>query len=417
MASNVVTINAGSGPAARIEGDTLVLDDFRERDAQVLALVRDADDIDGVVHDCFAIGARALTAAQATTDVAVVEKAFGDMTTAFSQGLDSFAGELDAKTKELLDGEEGSLPRSFEGFKAELEELLDGTFDPDSRLSAIAKIEDVMRRAAADQVKAVRGLIDPDNEESPLGRYRSEIVKSVCDETAKVHKAVQELTTQIAVVDAKAEMFELTTKKGFTFEEALEESLVRICQPHGDIADRVGGTPGVKGRKGDFVVTLNPDDSAGKAAGYVLEAKNQQLNLRDTLREIDGAIVNREALAGIAVFAKGDQCPGDVPFQPFGNRALVVFDPNEDDDVALRLACCWARWVVRRQLGAAGDDIDLDRIGSLIDDARQALRTRSTIDRALTTSANKIGEARGHLGTLVAEVEVALAAIEGEIAA
>jgi hypothetical protein len=44
---------------------------------------------------------------------------------------------------------------------------------------------------------------------SPLGRYRSEIVKSVRDETTKVHKAVQELATQLAVSDAKAEMFEL----------------------------------------------------------------------------------------------------------------------------------------------------------------------------------------------------------------
>jgi len=34
-------------------------------------------------------------------------------------------------------------------------------------------------------------------------------------------------------------------------------------------------------------------------------------------------------------------------------------------------------------VGASSDAVDLDRIGSLIDDARQALRTRSTIDRAL----------------------------------
>jgi hypothetical protein len=410
-------IEAGIESAARIEGDTLVLDGFTERDSQVVALVEQADDPDGVVHDILVVGARALSAAQVTTDVGVVEKAFGDMASMFSAGLESFAGELETRTKELLDGEDGALPRSFEEFKAEIEKLLDGTFDPDSKRSALAKLEELMRRVTADQVKAVRRLIDPDDDESPLGRYRSEIVKSVREETAKVHEAVQELTTTLAVGEARVEMFELTTKKGFTFEEELETSLVAICQPHGDVAERVGGTPGVRGRKGDFVVTLNPEDTAGQAAGYVLEAKNQQLNLRDTLREVDGAIANRQALAGIAVFAKHDQCPGDVPFQQYGNRALVVYDASDGDDVALRLACCWARWVVRRQLGAAGDEIDLDRIGSLIEDARQALRTRSTIDRALTTSANKITEARGHLGTLVTEVEVALAAIEGEIAA
>jgi len=37
--------------------------------------------------------------------------------------------------------------------------LLDGTFDPDSKLSAVAKIEAVMRQAATEQVLAVRRLI------------------------------------------------------------------------------------------------------------------------------------------------------------------------------------------------------------------------------------------------------------------
>lgn len=274
-----------------------------------------------------------------------------------------------------------------------------------------------MRHAAAEQVKAVRRLIDPDDEESPLGRYRSEIVKSVHDETEKVHKAVQELTTQLAVDETRAEMFELTTKKGFTFEEDLEQTLITICQPLGDIAERVGGTPGVRGKKGDFKVTLNPDDTAGQDVCFALEAKNQSLNLRDALREVDQAITNREALAGIAVFAKDDQCPADTAFQPYGNRALVVYDPTNGDDLALRLACLWARWIARRQLAAGGDTIDLDRIGSLIEDARQALRTRSTIDRALTASANKITEAKNHLGALVGDVEAALAAIEGEVTA
>ena len=117
------------------------------------------------------------------------------------------------------------------------------------------------------------------------------------------------------------------------------------------------------------------------------------------------------------MFAKYDQCPGDSPFQTYGSRALVVYDPSEGSDLALRLAFAWARWVVRRQLTADADAVDLDRIGSLIDDARQGLRTQATIDRALTTSANKIGEAKTHLNSLVAEIEAALAGIESEIAA
>jgi len=418
LSSNVLPINPGGGePTATIESGELVLDGFHERDPQVLALAKEAENLDALVHDLLAVGGRALTAAQATTDVAVVEKAFGDMTSTFTRGLDDFTDELEVKTKELLDGDDGALPRSFGEFKANLEELLGDTFDPDSKQSVIATFEQVMRNSTVDHLKAMRALIDPDNDESPLGRYRSEIVKSVEKETAKLQKAVDELKTQLAVDETKARMFELTTKKGFTFEDELEASLIEICQPHGDIAERVGGTPGARGKKGDFQINLNPDDSAGQDVCFTLEAKNQQKSLRDILKELDGCIANRGALAGIAVFAKHEQCPGESPFQAYGNRALVVFDPNEQTDLALRLAVAWGRWVVRRQLSADTDSIDLDRIGSLIDCARQAMRTQSTIDRALTTSANKIGEAKGHLASLVAGVEAVLASIEGEIAA
>lgn len=417
MASNVLPIQSEGDEPARVENNELVLENFRERDPHVVGLAKDAENVEALVHDLFAIGGRAMTAAQATTDVAIVEKAFSEMTSSFTTGLDKFSADLEEKTTELLDEEAGALPRSLEDFKTNLEELLGDAFDPDSKKSVISLFEQVMRRVGIEQVKAVRSLIDPESEESPLGRYRSEIVKTVEKEAAKLQAAVEELKKQLAVDEARAEVFDLTTKKGFTYEDELEAELVQICHPHGDIAERVGGTSGARGKKGDFTVVINPEDCSGQEVCFTVEAKNQQLSLRDTLKELDRCIANRGAFAGIAVFAKHEQCPGEGPFQTYGNRALVVYDPHDQSDLALRLAIAWARWVVRRQLATNTDSVDLDRIGSLIDSARQALRTQSTIDRALTTSANKIGEAKGHLASLVADVEAALASIESEIAA
>jgi hypothetical protein len=50
-------------------------------------------------------------------------------------------------------------------------------------------------------------------------------------------------------------------------------------------------------------------------------------------------------------------------------------------------------------------------------DSRRSTPVGFTINRALSTSAKKINEARNHLGSLVAELEAALAGIESEIAA
>jgi len=403
-------------PRARLTGEILVLTHFHERDPQVVSLARDAEDLESLVHDCLAIGARALSAARTTTDVAVIDKAFGEMSAAFSRAIEGFTGDLDQRTAALLDDENGSLPTTLAEFRTEIGQLLDGTFDPTSKASALAKLEEVMRRSATEQVKAVRALIDPDNDESPIARYQRQLVKTVERETARVQKAVEDLKTQLVADEVRSEMHQRSTQKGFTFEDAIEHTLVGICAPVGDIAERVGGTPGAFGKKGDFRVVLNPDDAAGQEVAFTLEAKNSAFRLRDILKEIDGCIANRGALAGIAVFAKDEQCPGGAPFQIYGNRALVVFDPDSKNDLALRLACAWARWVVRRQLAAPTDVVDIERVGSLIDAARAALRTQATIDRALTTSANKITEARGHVASLVTDVESSLASIEGELA-
>jgi hypothetical protein len=95
----------------------------------------------------------------------------------------------------------------------------------------------------------------------------------------------------------------------------------------------------------------------------------------------------------------------------------VVFDKDEQDPLALRLGCGWARWTVRRQLAAPSESIDLERVGALIEGARHALRGSATISTALKASKTKIDQALGHVDTLVSEVEAALGGIEGEVSA
>src|SRR5690349_11898274 len=115
MATNVAHITNDTTSVV-LDEDQLILESFYERDPQVLALARETEDLEVLLHDCLAVGARALTAAAATSEVAIVEKAFGEMTSSFTHGLDEFSKELETKTSELLDSEEGILPRSLGEF-------------------------------------------------------------------------------------------------------------------------------------------------------------------------------------------------------------------------------------------------------------------------------------------------------------
>ncbi len=404
-------------PSVYIDGEELVIANFRESDPEVLSVMEEADDLSAAVHRGLAIGARALRAAKVSVDSAVVERAFDEMRETFRRSIEEFANDIATKTDELLDGEDGELPKALANFHNGVETLLGETFDPNNKQSAVTKLESVLNDAGREQVAAVRRLIDPENEESPLGRYRSEIVKEIEKKGEAMLTAFAELKTQLAVEETKASAFEQVAAKGFSFEDLLESTLTKIAAAFEDVAERVGGTAGGRGRKGDFVVTLNPADTGGEAASYVLEAKDSRKRLPEILKELDQAMENRGAVAGIAVFARTEQSPVELPFQPFDNKAVVVLDKEAPDDLALRLACCWARWVARRQLAKTADDIDLGRIAGLIEAARQALAATSKIRTALNGSKTQIDRALGHVASLVLDVETALHGIEDEVAA
>ena len=146
MATDVAQTWAdGERGAAWVEGDELVLDGIRERDHEVVAVAKEAENVEVTVHDCLALGARALRAVRTTTDVAVVEKAFTGMTRTFSEGIEKATEEIHARTRGLLDCDHGELPRWFTEYKAQFTGLLESTFDPDSKKSALAKLDESIR--------------------------------------------------------------------------------------------------------------------------------------------------------------------------------------------------------------------------------------------------------------------------------
>ncbi len=104
--------------------------------------------------------------------------------------------------------------------------------------------------------------------------------------------------------------------------------------------------------------------------------------MRKTMAELDEALCNRDALAAIAVFRSQEQAPTSVPFQHFDDKAIVVFDPDDEDESALRLAYMWARWAVRKGLAVSEEvEIDLERVRCLLDDASRALERHTSIKR------------------------------------
>ena len=133
------------------------------------------------------------------------------------------------------------------------------------------------------------------------------------------------------------------------------------------------------------------------------------------LHELDAAMKNREAVAGIAVFAKQHEAGTAVPFVTFDHKAIVVVDKDNPDEGVVRLAYMWARWVALRQLLDLVTELDAARIESLIDHAKTAI-SRATEVRTNTTRARKsIDQAQTIVNEMAEEIRAALDDLTAEL--
>ena len=124
-----------------LEGDALVLEDVRERDPDVLAFVTGADDLEGAIHRCMAMGARVLLTAGATLDSEPVEHRFSEMTSELDRRVLDVAERVDQSAKTLLDTEQSRLTLALHTWLEEVIQVLGTTFDENSKKSAIARLE------------------------------------------------------------------------------------------------------------------------------------------------------------------------------------------------------------------------------------------------------------------------------------
>lgn len=406
-------------PVTVIDG-VLHIVDLVETDPAVVETLDDTDDPESGVHTLLRIGAQSVRLASAELDTQLVERRFDALAGTFDSTITKAVSSIAAATGELLDEEHGSLPATIGQLRDELTRLLGDTFDSDSKSSAIAKIETVLAATTEQMSRNVRATFSLDQPDSPLARTKKEMVDTVKEEVRAVLAQVHTLHETVNATSAVAQVAEKLTSKGVTFEELVEVGLEPCATVHGDIIEAVGRASGAAGtRKGDLLVTLCADDTAGIPVRFVLEAKDQKLSMTKTLSELDAALANHDAAAAIAVFAGEHLAPMGATFWYSGNRAILTYAKSDPDRQALRLAYEWARWVCRRT--AARDDgpfLEVEAVHAAIDRARQALRRHQTIKACHSAIKNKADEARTHVAELVAGVDQAIVelldAIQGD---
>jgi hypothetical protein len=409
----------GEGPAQAIEDvvtvedDVVLLENFTESDPDVVALIGRATDQAEAVHRLLRIGAQAAKVVETDLSANMMEGRIG----ALNDHVDERFNEFAAIVESIVDPEAGSLATFFAVNRQKIDEAFNEAVDADKKSSPISAFVRVFEEAATEAAGSLSGVLSLDDEDSQLFKIREELKGVIAEQTTKLEGDIQGVRDLVAGEAGIASEREKGTAKGRDYEDQVYEEASCLAVPYRDLVEDVGKVVGSAGtKKGDSVVHLSLEDTFGLDGRIVFEAKNTALGIRETFEQIEGAMLNRDAQVGVAVFASQDQAPTAVPFQESDTKAIVVYNPDEGID-ALRLAYMWARTKVRQELASnAGFDIDVARVSALVDEARQALAVATTIKGNHTKAKNAIEKATEGVDDLVGKAREVLDKLADELA-
>ncbi|MBT8216631.1 MAG: hypothetical protein HKN74_10665 [Acidimicrobiia bacterium] len=378
-----------------------------ERALATLLSAHPEPDWPGLVERALSVGAHGLVTMGLDVGLGEVrEQVRREVEEATGQAEARVAAMLEAARlayQEQLDPEVRSslLSRSLRDFHRWQEAFFSG-MDVDQAGSIggrlVTRLEGLVGRGGTLESQLAAAL-DPATDGSALARLRDEVVAEI-----------RQLRDAVHVDLGKRTEAEMGTRKGFEFEDTVEERVRAWAAGIGGcVVERTSTTGGALGREalvGDVVVEL-PDGGR-----IVLEVKNVSrigLGGNGILAELDRAMANRRADAAICVSA-GDAYPAEVgSFGVYGARILAV-DEGPLLDVALRVASL--------QLAARPANADaVDRAALLdqLDRIGQLAKRFSSTKRTLTEAQNSIELAKDGLDCLRSDLVDLTEAAAGQL--
>ncbi len=335
-----------------------------------------------------------------------------------TMGLGVDLAEVDDRVRRSVAEGTADARRQLEKILERAVTELSGSFDPEQRTSATA-------RAIAEFGLVRDGLleaIDPGHRDSVTSKFLVELdellgpggkLEGVLKRSLDPSADGSGFATMAAIFDEKlTELRDLLlrkqgaeveaargTRKGFDFEEVIEERLRAMGRFMGGcVIEHTGRTPGELGSGsivGDVVMTLP------NMRKLVVEVKNvSKLTLhgpKGILRELDDAMANRGADAAVCVSAI-DAFPAEVGvFGIYGNRVLVV---DDGEGTLLEAAVRVAALLAERSASPTPDAFDAEALARRLATIRELASNLGASRRHLTEVAKSVDSVSVGLGAL-----------------
>jgi hypothetical protein len=384
MEARIVSLPSRPDPSIRIEADRILIDRLTLIDPGQAAWLagQPEDERAVIVERALRIGLTALQSVGVTINLDAVRSEFDRFAEQNRSANDRAAEALEQVLRTNFGDGDGRLPRTLEAFlgdRGKLQSMVDELFDPKRRDSAIGRMSTMLETYFDGDASRLATLLDPTRMGSPLHQFRSEV--------AAGFKAIAEkLVALEAAGAARAGERAKSAAKGADFETMLEGMLGDIARGANDLLERTGTDAGDAGRskKGDFVLTLDPNVARGAELRIVVEAKDRKVSGRDMRDELREARTNRDAAVGLVVFTPQHAPAGIAPFDVRAGDVYCVIDPADPDPATLEAAVRLARLLALASLREHEAEVDAAVLTEALAGIREQLETVRTMKTNLT---------------------------------
>jgi hypothetical protein len=384
---------ANRGASIRIDADRLVVEHLVLDDAGLASFVaeRPADERAALLARALRVGLTAIQSVGVTVNVDAVRAEFQGLLRQTEAANERAATALDTMLRQNFADGEGRLPRTLEKFlgdKGQLRGFVGELFDEGKRDSAIGRMKVLLGGYFDGDASRLAQLLDPTRLGSPLHQFRTEM-------TDGFNRIGERLAALEAAGAARGAERSKSAAKGADFEATIEALLGELARGSGDILERTGTETGsmMASKKGDFLLTLNADSTAGAELRVVVECKDRYVSGRAMRDELRDAKSNRDAAVALVVFTAAHAPAGIAPFDVRAGDVYCVLDPGAPEPATLEAAVRLARLLALQTLRNHDVEVDAAAIAEAIKGVREQLETLRALKMTLTsigTSAKEV---------------------------
>jgi hypothetical protein len=385
MEARIVNFPGSSEARVRVAGDRIEVERLALVDPSLAAWLaaQPMDDHALLAERALKIGLSALQSVGVTINLDAVRAEFDRFADHSRAANEKAAQALEQVLRTNFGDGDGRLPRTLEAFlgdRGKLRSMVDELFDPKRQDSAVGRIATMLGHYFDGDGSRLAQLLDPTRMNSPLHQFRTEVDAGF--------KALHEkLVALEAAQAARAGERAKSAAKGADFEGLLEDLLGDIARGGNDLLERTGTDAGDAGRskKGDFVLTIDPDLARGCELRIVVEAKDRKVSGREMREELRAAKANRDAAVGLVVFTPAHAPAGIAPFDVRAGDVYAVLDPADPDPATLHAAVRLARLLAITTVRESEAEVDVAAVQEALDAIRQALDTVRGLKVQLTS--------------------------------